>query len=290
MKLAVRVENALPPLESRAAARRFRDRHRVRAEHPAFEAGPRRPRRGSSAARRPFGTRRARWPRRRSPRSWRAGPRRGPRPPPARRSAVRRPPSARTWTRPRRTRRRETRCRRRSSGASAPRAAGPRRRGRALVADRGASRARGPWRSDAANSRAAAGDGQARQMLRKPSGFVCDDGRCVVLTPPGTIRSNARDGLGAARAGPKVAPLRARARAAGRGAARRGRRRTSGPSKCVQCHDHERQAAKWQKEEPLALKGKAHFADAEAARRAEGGRLREGASASPTRTTSRARA
>jgi len=32
-----------------------------------------------------------------------------------------------------------------------------------------------------------------------------------------------------------------------------------GPSKCVQCHDHDRQAAKWQKEEPLALKGKAHF-------------------------------
>ena len=33
-----------------------------------------------------------------------------------------------------------------------------------------------------------------------------------------------------------------------------------GPSKCVQCHDHERQAAKWQKEEPLAFKGKAHYA------------------------------
>jgi hypothetical protein len=34
----------------------------------------------------------------------------------------------------------------------------------------------------------------------------------------------------------------------------------TGPSKCVQCHDHERQAAKWQKEEPLAFKGKAHYA------------------------------
>jgi len=33
-----------------------------------------------------------------------------------------------------------------------------------------------------------------------------------------------------------------------------------GPSKCVQCHDHERQARKWQKEEPAAQKGKAHFA------------------------------
>ena len=33
-----------------------------------------------------------------------------------------------------------------------------------------------------------------------------------------------------------------------------------GPSKCVQCHDHERQAAKWQKQEPLAFKGKAHYA------------------------------
>jgi hypothetical protein len=32
-----------------------------------------------------------------------------------------------------------------------------------------------------------------------------------------------------------------------------------GPSKCVQCHDHERQAQKWQKEEPAALKGKSHF-------------------------------
>jgi len=33
-----------------------------------------------------------------------------------------------------------------------------------------------------------------------------------------------------------------------------------GPSKCLQCHDHDRQAAKWQREEPLAFKGKAHFA------------------------------
>jgi len=33
----------------------------------------------------------------------------------------------------------------------------------------------------------------------------------------------------------------------------------TGPSKCVQCHDHERQAQKWQKEEPAALKGKSHF-------------------------------
>ena len=33
-----------------------------------------------------------------------------------------------------------------------------------------------------------------------------------------------------------------------------------GPSKCVQCHDHDRQAAKWQREEPLAFKGKAPFA------------------------------
>jgi hypothetical protein len=32
-----------------------------------------------------------------------------------------------------------------------------------------------------------------------------------------------------------------------------------GPSKCVGCHDHERQAQKWQKEEPATLKGKAHF-------------------------------
>ena len=34
----------------------------------------------------------------------------------------------------------------------------------------------------------------------------------------------------------------------------------TGPSKCVGCHDHERQARKWQKEEPAALKGKAHYA------------------------------
>lgn len=32
-----------------------------------------------------------------------------------------------------------------------------------------------------------------------------------------------------------------------------------GPSKCVGCHDHERQARKWQKEEPLAFKGSAHY-------------------------------
>jgi len=33
----------------------------------------------------------------------------------------------------------------------------------------------------------------------------------------------------------------------------------TGPSKCVACHDHDRQAAKWQKEEPAALGIKAHF-------------------------------
>ncbi len=32
-----------------------------------------------------------------------------------------------------------------------------------------------------------------------------------------------------------------------------------GPSKCVGCHDHARQAQKWQKEEPAQFKGKAHF-------------------------------
>jgi hypothetical protein len=32
-----------------------------------------------------------------------------------------------------------------------------------------------------------------------------------------------------------------------------------GPSKCVGCHDHDRQATKWNKEEPAAFKGKAHF-------------------------------
>jgi cytochrome c554/c'-like protein len=34
---------------------------------------------------------------------------------------------------------------------------------------------------------------------------------------------------------------------------------TTGPSKCVACHDHDRQASKWQKEEPAALGIKAHF-------------------------------
>jgi hypothetical protein len=32
-----------------------------------------------------------------------------------------------------------------------------------------------------------------------------------------------------------------------------------GPSKCVTCHDHERQTIQWQKTEPAQLKGKAHF-------------------------------
>jgi hypothetical protein len=32
-----------------------------------------------------------------------------------------------------------------------------------------------------------------------------------------------------------------------------------GPSKCVACHDHDRQASKWQKQEPAALGIKAHF-------------------------------
>jgi hypothetical protein len=32
-----------------------------------------------------------------------------------------------------------------------------------------------------------------------------------------------------------------------------------GPAKCIGCHDHERQATKWQKEEPALFKGKAHF-------------------------------
>ena len=96
-------------------------------------------------------------------------------------------------------------------------------------------------------------------MLRKRPGFVCDRGRCVVLTLTVTIRSNARNGLGAALTASEVAPLRAGARAAGRGQPR-GSQTYLRPSKCVQCHDHDRQAAKWQREEPLALKGKAHFA------------------------------
>jgi hypothetical protein len=33
----------------------------------------------------------------------------------------------------------------------------------------------------------------------------------------------------------------------------------TGPSKCTSCHDHDRQAAKWQKEEPAQFKDKAHF-------------------------------
>jgi hypothetical protein len=32
-----------------------------------------------------------------------------------------------------------------------------------------------------------------------------------------------------------------------------------GPSKCVGCHDHDRQATRWQKEEPAQFKDKAHF-------------------------------
>lgn len=32
-----------------------------------------------------------------------------------------------------------------------------------------------------------------------------------------------------------------------------------GPSKCTACHDHDRQASKWQKEEPLQYKDKAHY-------------------------------
>src|SRR4029453_16013438 len=54
-------------------------------------------------------------------------------------------------------------------------------------------------------------------MLRKRPGFVCDRGRCVVLTLAVTIRSNARNGLGAALTASEVAPLRAGAGAAGRG-------------------------------------------------------------------------
>lgn len=34
----------------------------------------------------------------------------------------------------------------------------------------------------------------------------------------------------------------------------------TGPSKCTGCHDHERQASKWQREEPAAFGGKSHFA------------------------------
>jgi len=33
----------------------------------------------------------------------------------------------------------------------------------------------------------------------------------------------------------------------------------TGPSKCVSCHDHDRQATKWQKEEPAQFLAKAHF-------------------------------
>jgi hypothetical protein len=33
----------------------------------------------------------------------------------------------------------------------------------------------------------------------------------------------------------------------------------TGPGKCTTCHDHDRQAAKWQREEPALLKDKAHY-------------------------------
>src|SRR3954469_13711797 len=32
-----------------------------------------------------------------------------------------------------------------------------------------------------------------------------------------------------------------------------------GPTKCTSCHDHDRQATKWQKEEPVQYKDKAHY-------------------------------
>ena len=36
--------------------------------------------------------------------------------------------------------------------------------------------------------------------------------------------------------------------------------KTLGPNACIACHDHARQAQKWQKDEPRELKGRAHFA------------------------------
>src|SRR5688500_8913380 len=35
--------------------------------------------------------------------------------------------------------------------------------------------------------------------------------------------------------------------------------KTLGPNACIACHDHARQAQKWQKDEPRDLKGRAHF-------------------------------
>jgi len=43
------------------------------------------------------------------------------------------------------------------------------------------------------------------------------------------------------------------------GTSARAQYNTTGPSKCVACHDHGRQATKWQKEEPAAFGVKAHF-------------------------------
>jgi hypothetical protein len=62
-----------------------------------------------------------------------------------------------------------------------------------------------------------------------------------------------------------------------------------GPSKCVQCHDHDRQAAKWQREEPLAFKGKAHFATLKQLDGDESRRLREGARRRSVRSQGRVR-
>jgi hypothetical protein len=56
-----------------------------------------------------------------------------------------------------------------------------------------------------------------------------------------------------------------------------------GPSKCTACHDHDRQSAKWQKEEPAQYKDKAHY-NAQAARRGKAGTYAK-AIASPTPTT-----
>ena len=83
--------------------------------------------------------------------------------------------------------------------------------------------------------------------------------RLTLFTPSGLLRSlmptdperrvGARIAIGAVVLGglflPGAAPLLAQT--------------YLGPSKCVGCHDHERQARKWQKEEPAAFKGKAHY-------------------------------
>ena len=97
-------------------------------------------------------------------------------------------------------------------------------------------------------------------MLRKRTDFVCDQGRCVVLTPTVTIRSNARTWRGSGPHGLGVGAASCWRSCCWPRPAGGERRRTSGRASVSSATTTTARRPSGREEEPLAFKGKAHFA------------------------------